>query len=189
MIDSKINSIDDGELWNRFKDGDESAFSQIFQTYYRTLLRYGLKFHKDNALVEDCVQDLFIELWKNRENQTIIAQIKPYLFTCIRRKIIKETTKESYLKKLFVNIIPDNYDFEVSFSPENELISSETTSAEIAQIQTLLNKLPPRQKEVLYLMFYQDMSYEEIATVMRMNNQSARNLVHRAMKLLRMKTF
>ena len=82
-----------------------------------------------------------------------------------------------------------NYDFEVSFSPENELISSETTAAEIAQIQTLLNKLPPRQKEVLYLLFYQDMSYEEIATVMRMNNQSARNLVHRAMKLLRLKTF
>ena len=54
-------------------------------------------------------------------------------------------------------------------------------------MQALLNKLPPRQKEVLYLLFYQDMSYEDIATVMQMNYQSARNLVHRALKLLRTK--
>ena len=187
MTGSKINGLNDSELWNRFKNGDESAFVQIFKTHYRDTLRYGLKFHKDKTLVEDCIQDLFIELWKNKENQTIIEQIKPYLFTCIRRKIIKETTKDSNLKKLFANIIPQDYAFEVSFSPENQLITSEINSIEIAQMQALLNKLPPRQKEVLYLLFYQDMSYEDIATVMQMNYQSARNLVHRALKLLRTK--
>lgn len=179
-------SINDSTLWENFKRGDESSFALIFRTHYQAIFNYGLKLNKDRDLVEDCVQELFLELWKNRNSLGSTDQIKPYLLKSARRKIIKKINQDSKFKKLFSNILPkEEYAFEIVLSPENQVISQQISEEKILKAQSLLDTLPPRQKEILYLLFYQEMSYEEIAKIMDINYQSARNLVHRALKLLR----
>jgi RNA polymerase sigma factor (sigma-70 family) len=180
-------SISDTNLWEDFKRGDESAFASIFCSHYKAMLNYGLKFHKDAELVEDSIQELFLELWKNRSSLGTTNHIKPYLLTSVRRKIIKILEKGNKIKKLFSKDISQEYDFEVVFSYESTLIQSQTDEEQVKKIQAILSELPPRQKEILYLLFYQDMSYEEISQIMELSYQSARNLVHRAVKLLREK--
>jgi RNA polymerase sigma factor (sigma-70 family) len=183
MKDTPILSISDADLWQRFKSGEDAAFGLIFRTHYKAIFNYGLKFNSNSELVEDCIQELFLELWKNKDSISQIDNIKPYLLKSIRRKIIKQSN--SKLKKLFHNVIPQEYAFEVIFSSEHQLIYAQISEEKVKKLQTMLDSLPPRQKEVLYLLFYQDMSYEEISQIMSMNYQSARNLVHRAIKLLR----
>jgi RNA polymerase sigma-70 factor (ECF subfamily) len=51
----------DPELWNAFRQGDEQAFAQIYRNYVKVLYRYGLKITPDTSLIEDCIQDLFVE--------------------------------------------------------------------------------------------------------------------------------
>jgi RNA polymerase sigma factor (sigma-70 family) len=179
------NISNDINLWQRFKDGDESAFALVFRTHYQALYNYGMKFNSDTELIEDCIQELFLELWKNRSSVSMTDNIKPYLLKSIRRKIIKQLDKGIKLKKLFSNILPKDYGFEVVFSHESELISQQVNEEKMKKLQAMLDSLPPRQKEVLYLVFYQDMTYEEISQIMSLNYQSARNLVYRAIKLLR----
>jgi RNA polymerase sigma factor (sigma-70 family) len=181
-------NIEDATLWKNFKSGDESAFALIFRTHYEAMFNYGLKFQKDKDLVEDMIQELFLELWKNRQHLSDTDKIKPYLFTAIRRKILSKQNHQSKIKKLFSKDLPKEYAFEIVLSPETELIDSQAKEKVSHQLKTALEALPPRQKEILYLLFYQDLSYEEIANVMEMNYQSARNLVHRAVTQLREKS-
>jgi RNA polymerase sigma factor (sigma-70 family) len=185
MNNTNIKYLNDSELWNNFRNGEEAAFAHIFHAHYQSILSYGRKFHKDSEFVEDCIQELFLELWKNKKNLSPVDNIKPYLLTSIRRKIIKQLGKVSKFKQLFSKELSNEYAFEVVFSQEAILIQSQIDQEQIEKIQKMLVKLPARQKEVLYLLFYQDMSYEEIGKIMSMNYQSARNLVHRAIKLMR----
>ncbi|SFF39950.1 RNA polymerase sigma factor, sigma-70 family [Thermoflexibacter ruber] len=185
MSEANIVKLDESKLWTNFKQGEETAFAFIFRTYYESMFNYGKKFHKDSELIEDCIQELFLEIWKNRANLADIDNIKPYLLTAIRRKIIKQLDKNLKIKKLFSNNNEKEYKFEITFSYETELINAQSDQEKIQQLQEKLDKLPPRQKEILYLLFYQDMSYEEVSQIMGINYQSARNLVHRAIKMLR----
>jgi RNA polymerase sigma factor (sigma-70 family) len=185
MNEANIVRLDESKLWTNFKQGEETAFAFIFRTYYESMFNYGKKFHKDSELIEDCIQELFLEIWKNRANLADIDNIKPYLLTAIRRKIIKQLDKNLKIKKLFSNNNEKEYKFEIIFSYETELINAQSDKEKIQQLQEKLDRLPPRQKEILYLLFYQDMSYEEVSQIMGINYQSARNLVHRAIKMLR----
>ena len=182
-------NISDSILWGNFKSGDESAFAMIFRTHYQAMFNYGLKFQKDKGLVEDAIQELFLELWKNKQNLSDTDSIKPYLLTALRRKIIAKFNFQSKVKRLFSKDLPKEYKFEIILSPETELINTQTHEFTASQLKAELEALPPRQKEILYLLFYQDLSYEEIAQIMDMNYQSARNLVHRAVTQLREKKF
>lgn len=52
------------QIWLSFKQGNEDAFTELMELYYPSMLNYGLRFQNDRELVKDCIQDLFLELWK-----------------------------------------------------------------------------------------------------------------------------
>ncbi len=147
------------------------------------MLHYGAKFLPDLGVVEDCVQELFLSLWQNRATLGDTDQIKPYLFKAIRRKVIRQATQQK--RRRLVGLLPLEHPFEVVLSTEQAQVLAEADAEKIAKLQALLQELPPRQKEILYLLFYQDLGYPEIGQIMSLNYQSARNLVHRALKLLK----
>ena len=61
-----IDDLDDALLWNSLKAGDEKSFSILFKKYYETLIRYGNSFFPFTEKVEDCVQDVFTDVWVYR---------------------------------------------------------------------------------------------------------------------------
>ncbi len=146
------------------------------------MLNYGTKFLPDAEAVEDCIQELFLSLWQNRATLGETDHIKPYLLKATRRKVIRQATQQ---KRRLVGLLPAEYAFEVALSAEQALVLAETDAEKVAKLQALLQALPPRQKEILYLLFYQDLGYAEIGQIMSLSYQSARNLVHRALKLLK----
>lgn len=175
--------MEDALLWEKFKQGDKTALSQIFNQHVRLLYKYGRKFTVNDALVEDCIQDLFLEIWKNRQNLGKTDSIKLYLLSSLRRKIIRKSTSES--KKYDKNTDVENYNFEVEFTPEDMIISDETNQLNNQKLQGQLQKLSKRQKEAIYLKYYQGLEYNDISSIMDINYQSARNLVYSALKALK----
>src|SRR5690606_3537124 len=87
----------DQELWNSFRKGEEQAFAQIARQYYPGLFSYGAKFSRDREFVNDCVQDLFLELWSKRESIGDTQFVKFYLFKSLRRKIHRESIRRNRL--------------------------------------------------------------------------------------------
>jgi RNA polymerase sigma factor (sigma-70 family) len=168
-------------LWKQFKLGSNEAFQRIYQQNFKLLYNYGLQIYPNQALVEDCIHELFVYLWKNKSTLGDTNSIKFYLFTSLRRKIIQEQKKTK--KKEAEH--HKNLDFEVVFLPEEQLIEDETSKIRQEELKKALNNLPARQKEVLLLLYFHNLSYEEVGQIMEINTRSVYTLTWKAITSLR----
>lgn len=177
--------IADGEaaLWKAFRSGDREALNTIFDRYGAVLFNYGKNMTRDEALISDCIQDIFFELWVKRAVVAAEVQsIRYYLIKSLRRKIVRRLRAES---RLPTQAIPENYCVEVEFNIEVSLIREQLSRARSLQLQASVAALSKRQQEAIYLKFYQNLSYEEIASIMETNVKSVYNLIARAVSSLR----
>lgn len=180
------------EIWSQFKRGDEKAFAHLYEAYFYLLYNYGTRFTADKELVKDSIHDLFMNLRKYRstlnafENHINKASdpVKFYLYKSFRRILTKKLSGQEI--GLLAAKIPDNYHFDVMISCEESLVLEETRKTRIEQLNKSLKKLPPRQKEAIYLRFYEGYSFEQIAGLMGSNNiKSTRGLIYKALDNLR----
>jgi RNA polymerase sigma factor (sigma-70 family) len=176
-------SLSDSELWKEFKAGNKHSYEKLMTGYYRSLFNYGSKFSKNTELVKDCLQDLFLDLWKNRETIGFVNHVRSYLFKSFRNKIWRVLHKNRWHDQTAQ--IDDAYFFDVEFSIEHHVIREETLRDTATRFSDILNQLPKRQKEIIYLRFYQDLEIQEIVQIMEINSQSAYNLLHKALSNLR----
>lgn len=173
---SNLDTAD--ELWLKVRNGNVEDFSRLHALLYGGLYNYGHHFTTDSILLEDAIQELFIRLWQTRQTGDELQNIKAYLFCALRRALLREKGKFTNLQKLHTAwsalvFTQDNLPTDTIFQERQVLLIR------------VLNALPLRQKEIIYLRFYDGLTYEEIAQVLAMNYQSVRNSVFRAMKSLR----
>ncbi|MCE6988552.1 RNA polymerase sigma factor [Dyadobacter sp. CY323] len=180
------NSSADKLLWQAFKLGDEDAYTRLYQKYVRVLFSYGKKILTDDSRVEDIVQDLFIDLWQSRARLADVENPRFYLFSVLRRRILKSLSKEPAILQDWE--FTDEEILPVSLPEEFYIIEAEGIEKQKHHLDTWLKSLPVRQYEVLMLRYYQDFSYQEIAAILSINEQSVRNLITRALEKLRQLT-
>lgn len=166
--------------WNAFKEGDRTAFDHLFRRHYPFLLQYGLKITGNTELVDDCIQDLFIELWQSKANPPV-QSVKAYLLKALKYKIYRQFKNAQPLQS--ADSITGNGSFEISH--DHFIITKEEERETSTKIITAINQLPNRQKEIVYLKIYQGLGYDEISEVMNINYQVARNLFYQSIKSLR----
>ncbi|MEM1120765.1 MAG: sigma-70 family RNA polymerase sigma factor [Bacteroidota bacterium] len=169
-------------LWQALKAGKKSALERIYSTHIAGLLKYGRKFSRNDQVIEDCIQDLFIELWKNRAGLGMTDSIQRYLLVALRRKIIRQLDKS---KKWVSDSEPTELDFDVEIAVDQKLIELELSSERAQQVKEAMENLSKRQKEVIYLKYVTGLDYEDIGEIMDLNYQSVRNLVSKALKKLK----
>jgi RNA polymerase sigma-70 factor (ECF subfamily) len=168
-------------LWESFRKGDREAFAALFREHYETLFRFGNKFTTDNELLEDCIQELFIELWQSK-SQAPVLSVKAYLLKSLKYKLLK-----SFRKKGKVLSLQDNGgEGYFEWSHEHFLITQQENDEKKQVVIKALGRLSSRQKEIIYLKYYQNLSYEEVSEIMNINYQVARNLLYQAIKSLKM---
>lgn len=171
----------DTVIWERFLEGDKMAFEELLKTHFKALFHYGTKFSKDQEFIKDCIQDLFLQLWESRQNLSSNVVVKPYLMASLRRRIHRAT-----LPIHFSDVLLESKNiFEIEFSIEEQLIQHETTVVLTQKIKHALEVLPKRQKEVIYLKFFQELDREQIAKIMDIAPQTVSNLLQMAVKQLK----
>jgi RNA polymerase sigma factor (sigma-70 family) len=168
--------------WSLFLQGDKHAFSEIFLACHDDLYRYGIKLSRDPETVNDCIQNLFLKLWKNRNNLKPVKDIKPYLFKSLRNHIIDIIE----LKRETLQIDQDIEEmFIIEFTAEDFMISSQVEKETQQKVINLLNRLTPRQRHVIYLRYFEELEFETIAQIMDMQVQSVRNSITRGLQVMR----
>ncbi len=187
MDNSTKNSNDDYALWQIFvhsnQEDSQAVLGQVIEHHYKPLLSYGTKLSKDADFVKDCIHDLFIVIWQKRLSLTEVKSPRFYLLGALRNQILKETNKNKWFRE--AEQIEDNYILEVEFAIEHNIIVQETTAENHTKIKDLLTKITKRQREAIYLRFYQDLEYAEIAEIMGVATHSVVNLIYEAVKQLR----
>lgn len=167
--------------WSRFIAGDNDSYSWLYNEYVQTLYRYSLRFTSDTELIKDCIQEVFTYLYKNRERLTVPDNIKVYLFVATKNCVLRALYKESIYERSTMEQVP----FLIEPTVEDEFIHNEQYNNQQKKIKEILSILTPRQKEIIYYRFIQEMSMEEICLLMDMNYQSAQNLIQRSLKKIR----
>ena len=175
-------TIDDSQLWDNLRAGKKSALKVIYDQEFQYLFNYGRKIFQRTELVEDSIHDLFVEIWQRHDSLGPTDSIRRYLATSLRRKIVSVLKKESKSQSV------DSFDtipFDVELAIDEVIIAQELNEEQATQLERAFEKLTAKQKEILYLRFYQGLDYEQIADVLDMKYQSLRNAVSRAIKNLR----
>ena len=135
------------EVWREFKKGSKLAYSRIYRRYVNVLYNYGFKFIRDKSLVEDCIQDLFVELWESKARLSDTCSIKFYLMKALRIKIFRALKKQGPSGKIDPLL---SYDFHITSSYEDELVRLQLHQEQNEKIKHAFSKLPVRQKEAVF---------------------------------------
>lgn len=181
---SLVNLLDeDLYLWNEYRSGNAEAFGALIRVHYSDLFHYGTRFTRDVELVSDCLQDLFLELWINRETISETSFVKYYLMKALRRKLTRRIGRSRYTgtwEEIHFESL-----FSATHSAEARLIREEGLAELTKKMRHALSALSKRQQEVIYLRYYVDADMEEIAEIMSLNRQSVYNLLHDSLKKLK----
>lgn len=183
MLSGSSHAVRDLKNWAGMLRGEKEAYTKLYQDYFKVLYNYGKKVCSNTQQVEDGIHDLFVDLWRFRANISVTTSVRFYLYRSLRRRLVKENLNPLLISQHGFKI--EDVLHLASPSLENEIIESESKNRKVLQLKKLLDDLSPRQYEALVLFFYDEFSYEEIASMLHVNEQSARNLVQRGLSQLR----
>ena len=169
-------------IWDQFINGNRAAFNEIYNEFVVVLFAYGLKVTNDRELVQDCIQELFINLYRYRENLIRPEYLEFYLFKSLRRIIIHELKKEKQISKVSEE---DFLSFQLNFDLEDQLMEQESADRRSNSIKELLAGLDSKKRELLYLKFYSGLNYREIGALLGIKPDTAKKQVYRLLDDLR----
>lgn len=179
----QLSASNEQELWKKFQlEGDEKSLSVIYSRYFDQLYHYGSRFTTDNTIVEDCIQELFIKLIRNRQNLSVPASVKNYLFKAFRSFIFDKMESQ---KKYKTGEINEMTGFELEPSAEPGIFSQEEPTERQKKLQHAMQQLTARQREAIYLKYAAGFSYPEIAAMLSLTQKATYKLVARAIGTLR----
>lgn len=169
------------QLFAEFRDGNEKAFSKLYDLHVAMLYNYGYRLTTDMELLKDCIQDVFIKIYNKRTELGSVLNFKSYLLISLKNKLCDECRKRVHLSDVAV----EELDVVSGDNVENSYIHHESEKLNSAFISRIMNELTPRQRKAIELYYIEEKKYEDICTIMEMNYQSVRNLIHRGMMKLR----
>ncbi|MFD2570485.1 RNA polymerase sigma factor [Spirosoma soli] len=168
-------------LWNDFRDGSPTAFARLYDLFSADLYRYGYNLVRNRQIVEDCLHELFLHLHESRARLGATDNIRFYLYRAIRRRLLDTVGR---LNKLNSNeYLFDDAEFQIQ-PYECALVEEQLVGQQKQLMMLELNRLPKRQKEILYLVYMKGLSYQQAAEVMDITIKSVYNTVNVALKAL-----
>ncbi|MEI7584811.1 sigma-70 family RNA polymerase sigma factor [Runella sp.] len=176
-------TMTDETLWQAVREGSETAFEALYRRYFQVLFSYGKRIHQDEDAVNDAIQDLFVDIWRSRRSLSQAQSVRFYLIRSLRRKIHRSLKPDSLHGEEWENV--QEAVLPTEESPESLFTHAEDTLIQSEKLNVWLSQLPPRQNEALLLRYYHNFEYSEIADLLHIKEQTARNLVQKALQILR----
>src|SRR5690606_11614003 len=144
-----------------------------------TLIRNLMRLVKNETLVEEIVHDSFVELWERREQIDPEKSVLAYVYRMASNKaanLFKRAAHDQKLRSYFLRMLDAGYE-----EIETKLIQKENREL----LHQLLERLPPRQREVYMLCKLDGMSYAEVASRLHISESMVNSHIQRANKFLR----
>lgn len=176
----------DNEFRNKLKNGNRTAWSAMYEQYADTLYAYGMKMAQNRELVNDCIQDLFIYLYDRRSKVPTLNNAQAYLLTCLKNKIYRQLSAQSKERSSVVRLNAEDWnDFNFTIDIPETMERTEFREDQLNALQEAINQLSPRQREILYLRYYKNLSVDEAAAVVGVSKQTVMNATSASLAKLR----
>ena len=175
--------LEEINYWYKFIDGDLNALSVLFLHFAKGLFSYGMKVYRDEELVKDSIQEVFIQLIQRRHLLKRDEKIKGLIYTMLRNKLIDEVkliNRSRRIDQLIFNPAP-GFEADAEFL----FILFEEQNHKNHLISEALKQLSIHQREAMFLKFSDELSYDQISRVMGISIASTRTLIYRSLRQLR----
>lgn len=166
-------------IWDKFKSGDQKAFEIIYNEYVDVLYAYGSKITSDKSLVEDSIQDLFIDIYTYNIGLRKPESLEFYFFKTLKHIIIrkiKEKHRFSYPEHLLEQ-------FDLHFHFEKDDI--EPVEEQLVLLQKELQQLDAKKRELIFLKFNSGLTYVEIGKLLGLKPDTVKKQVARLLQFIR----
>ncbi|MCW3464642.1 RNA polymerase sigma factor [Chitinophaga nivalis] len=169
-------------FWHEMQQDNEQGLYKIYHEVYDNLYHYGVSVVLDKAMVKEAINDVFVEIWRKRQQLEMPDNINGYLFICFKRrlyKILSKHNKTASQEDSLLFIEPEE-------RPYEEILIRQETDQQVKQkLERMLDLLTWRQKEFIRLRFYDNLSIEEIAAKTAATPRTIYNTIHNALVRIR----
>ncbi|PWS28616.1 RNA polymerase subunit sigma-70 [Pedobacter yonginense] len=173
--------LKDEELTALLKQGDAYSYTEIFERYNRLLLRHAYRLLSNDDKAHDVIQDVFLQLWQKRNEIEFNSSLSGYLFTAVKNRIFKLFAHQKVVLRYAASI--SAFMIEGYNIVEDSLMEKELS----ALISKEIDALPSKMREVFILNKKEHLTYKEIAERLNITDQTAKQQVYKAMKILKPK--
>ncbi|WP_207515358.1 RNA polymerase sigma-70 factor [Longitalea luteola] len=171
----------DQSLLQLLTHDDQKAFTAIYQRYWQSLFREAMNVLRSQREAEDCVQELFVSLWKRRQALSITSSLKAYLQTAVRYQCIdrieRDMIRGGYLED-FTNYLAEHHSMP---TVEEELYARDLA----ANIDQVMYKMPGKMREVFRLSRQEHLTHREIADRLQISEETVKKQIYLALKILK----
>jgi len=163
------------------RQGDEKAFSILYDTLWESLFSYVIRVLQDREDSMDIVQETFIDLWQQRKALTNVSSIRSYIFSMARYKALRYI-RLNIEKRDYLSSLAKFFD-EYEKSSEAKLFTEELQGIIDAEVANL----PQKMREVFFLSREKNLSYKEIAEQLNISDKTVKKQISNSLKILRLK--
>lgn len=178
---SVYNKYDDHILLNLLREGNQGAYTAIFERYSRLLVNHAHKMLGNQDEANDAVQEVFLSIWNKRQELTITGSLSSYLYKATKNRILNHIAHEKVVSR---------YADSISNFIENDYVVADSKLRE-EELEAMIAKeialLPEKMREVFLLRKVEELSYEEIALKLNITDKTAKQQVYNSLKILRRK--
>ena len=165
--------------YRRFLDGEEDAFDEIMKQLYPSLVYFINRYVQDMHTAEDLAIDTLSDLIVHRKRYNFQVSLKTYLYMIGRSRALDYIKRKKIIE--FVSLsaaetLPDS-----GLTLEETVLSDQRKQA----VNSAISQLPQDMQTVIHLVYFEGLSYDETAKVMKKNRKQVDNLLYRAKKELR----
>lgn len=168
--------LSDAELITALKEGEEQAFGEIYERYWKELYRKANNILQDPDASVDVLQDLFLSLWQRRK-QVEIQALKPYLNQALRFSVLKAIRKLKTDRQFYERLM----EVTTEIIAENPLLFKEQQQL----IQNLIDNLPEDCKQAFLLSREQELTYKQIANLLNISEKTVEKRISKSLKMIR----
>ena len=177
----EYGKLNDEELVVLLREDNSHSYTEIFERYNSVLLRHAFRLLSNDEEAYDVVQDVFLQLWQKRNEINITSSLSSYLFTAVKNRIFKLFAHQKVVIRYAESI--SAFMIEGYNLVEDALLEKELSEL----IKKEIEALPPRMREVFLLNKKEELSYKEIAERLKITDQTAKQQVYKALKILKPK--
>ena len=174
---------DETACMQRLQHSDEKALALLMRMYFASLYNYASRFTRDDGLIKDCIQEVFISIWQRRETASTILSPRFYLLRATKNKVLKALHRNN--QQAMSTSFDEEYNFFYEFSIERIIIDKQISEDNALRLRKTLSLLSKRQKEIIFLKYYQYLDNGQIAELMSISRQSVYNLLHDTIQKLK----
>lgn len=167
------------DIWQSISAGDELAYEGLFKSHFAELTLYAMRFVRGMENAEEIVQDIFFNLWNNREKLNVNTSIKSYLYRSVKNtclNVLKHQKVEDRYQKYLSRELQGE-----EMNADNWMVESELSD----KISKAIDKLPPERKKVFVLSRFEELKYKEIAEKLNISIKTVETQMGKALKFLR----